>query len=76
MKLHFNKTEQGNIEVKIEKDLLQIDFDYIEMLQQLIVNNEITCDWGNLEEIEQQKLQELLNQIKQAIKSGLENPVE
>lgn len=42
------------------------------MIQQLMTENEIETDWGNLETLERGKLQELLNKIGEAVKAGLE----
>ena len=55
MKLFFKKDEIGNITIQIQKGTAVIDYDYVEMLKQLIKKNEIECDWGNIEEFEQQK---------------------
>lgn len=76
MKLHFNKTESGDIQVQIEKGTVLIAFDYVEMLKQLMQENTIDCDWGNLDEQEKNKLNELLDRIKGAVKTGLEKPLE
>lgn len=76
MKLHFNKTESGDIQVQIEKGTVLIAFDYVEMLKQLMQENTIDCDWGNLDEQEKNKLNELLDRIKGAVKTGMEKPLE
>jgi hypothetical protein len=76
MKLHFNKTESGDIQVQIEKGTFLIAFDYVEMLKQLMQENTIECEWGNLDESEQGKLNELLEKIKGAVKTGMEKPLE
>ena len=76
MKLHFNKTESGDIQVQIEKGTVLIAFDYVEMLKQLMQENTIDCDWGNLDEQERNKLNELLDKIKGAVKTGMEKPLE
>lgn len=77
MKLHFSKNENGDILVQIERGTTLIDFNYIEMLNQLISKNEIEeSEWGNLEEEERIKLKELLLQISNAVKDGLEKPLE
>ena len=76
MKLHFNKTESGDIQVQIEKGTFLIAFDYVEMLKQLMQENTIDCDWGNLDEQEKNKLNELLDKIKGAVKTGMEKPLE
>lgn len=77
MKLHFSKNENGDILVQIEKGTILINFNYIEMLSQLIIKNEIEeSEWGNLDEEERLKLRELLQQITNAVKEGLEKPLE
>lgn len=72
MKLFFNKNDKGDILVQIEKGTTLVDFDYVEMIQQLMNENKIETDWGNLEMLERGKLQELLNKIGEAVKAGLE----
>ena len=46
------------------------------MLRQLSEKNEIIPDWGNLDEIERTKLQELLNKIQVAVAEGMNKPLE
>lgn len=70
MTIHFNKDGQGNIIVKIRKDLDLIDFDYVEMIKLLIADNDIEGEWENLDETEKSKLQVLLDKIKVAIDNG------
>ena len=65
MKLHFYKNDKGDILVQIEKGTTLVDFDYVEMIQQLMTENK-------LETLERGKLQELLNKIGEAVKAGLE----
>ena len=72
MKLHFYKNDKGDILVQIEKGTTLVDFDYVEMIQQLMTENKIETDWGNLETLERGKLQDLLNKIGEAVKAGLE----
>ena len=72
MKLHFDKNDKGDILVQIEKGTTLIEFDYVEMIQQLMVDNKIEVSWGNLEALEQIKIQELLDKISEAVKVGLE----
>ena len=76
MKLFFKKDETGNITVQIQKGTAVIDYDYVEMLKQLIKKNEIECDWENIEEFEQQNFIELLDKIKGAVDEGLNKPLE
>ncbi len=76
MKLHFRKSENGDIQVQMEIGTIMSEFDYIEMLKQLIQNNQIESEWENLEDNEKIKLQELLTKITNAVKAGLEKPLE
>ena len=76
MKLFFKKDEIGNITIQIQKGTAVIDYDYVEMLKQLIKKNEIECDWENIEEFEQQKFIQLLDKIKDAVDEGLNKPLE
>lgn len=76
MKLHFNKTTEGDVQVKMENGTVLSEFDYIEMLKQLSQNNQIDSDWGNLEDNERNKIEELLEKIKNAVKSGMDKPLE
>lgn len=75
MKLHFEKNDKGDILVQIEKGTTLIDFDYVEMIQQLMTENKIEPEWGNLEAVEQAKLQDLLNKISDAVKTGLDKQI-
>lgn len=76
MKLFFQKNETGDIQTEIEIGTTLSDFDYVEMLKQLSERNEIDPDWGNLDEMERTKLQELLNKIQAAVKEGMNKPLE
>lgn len=76
MKLYFNKTAEGDIQVKMEKGTVLSEFDYIEMLKQLSQNNQIDSDWGNLEDNEKAKIDELLNKIKNAVQVGMNKQLE
>lgn len=76
MKLYFQKTESGDIQTEIEVGTTISHFDYVEMLRQLSEKNQIIPDWGNLDEIERTKLQELLNKIQVAVAEGMNKPLE
>lgn len=76
MKLHFNKNDKGDIQVQIEKGTILIDFDYLEMLKQLIQNNQIEPEWGNLNMDEKERLNDLLEKIKNAVKTGMDKPLD
>lgn len=72
MKLHFNKNEQGDIEVKIQKGTDLVTFNYIEMLQLLLKDNTIEdCDFGNLDADEKAILTKMLQNISKAVEEGL-----
>lgn len=71
MKLHFDKNDKGDIIVQIERGTTLVDFDYVEMIQQLMTDNKIETEWGNLEAVEQAKLQDLLNKISEAVRTSL-----
>lgn len=75
MKLYFNKNEKGDILVQIEKGTALIDFDYVEMIRQLMADNSIEADWGNLEDVEKGKLNDLLGKICEAVKTGMEKQI-
>ena len=60
----------------MDKGTILSEFDYIEMLKQLSQNNQIESDWGNLEDNERSKIEELLEKIKNAVESGLDKPLE
>ena len=76
MKLHFNKNDKGDIQVQIEKGTILVDFDYLEMLKQLIQNNQIEPEWGNLDMDEKERLNDLLEKIKNAVKTGMDKPLD
>ncbi len=75
MKLHFDKNDKGDILVQIEKGTTLVDFDYVEMIKQLMAENRIETEWGDLEPAEKGKLQELLDKISEAVKAGLDKQV-
>ena len=65
MKLIFSKTENGDINVLIQKGTVAENFSYLEMLKQLLDNNEIDePDFTGFDEIEKERIKELLNKIK------------
>ena len=66
MKLIFNKEENNDITVKIQKGTVAVDFTYPEMIKQLLENNEISdTDFGNLSEEEQESLKDMLSKISE-----------
>lgn len=72
MKLHFNKNEQGDIEVKIQKGTDLVTFNYIEMLQLLLKDNTIEdTNFGNLDADEKAILTKMLQNISKAVEEGL-----
>ena len=68
MKLIFTKTENGDINVLIQNGTTTDKFSYLEMLKQLLDKNEIEePDFTGFEEIEKEKIKELLEKIKMEI---------
>lgn len=76
MKLFLKKDSDGNITIQIQKGTVFIEYDYVEMLKQLIETNKIECEWENIEDFEQEKFIELLDRIKEAVDEGLNRPLE
>lgn len=65
MKLFFDKKENGDICVTIQKGTVTEQFSYLEMLKQLLEDNNIEePNFTNFEEEEKNKIRELLNKIK------------
>lgn len=72
MKLFFKKDEQGEIVLDIQKGTVRVDFDYVEMLRQLLERNEIEePDFEGMDDEEITKVRELLAKIKTAVDDGL-----
>lgn len=72
MKLHFNKNEQGDIEVQIQKGTGLVTFNYIEMLQLLLKDSTIEdSNFGNLDADEKAILTKMLQNISKAVEEGL-----
>ena len=68
MKLFFTKNEQGELSVEIQKGTDRIDFDYVEMIKQLMENNIIDDpDFENLDDNEQEKVKALLEEIRKTV---------
>lgn len=68
MKLFFTKEQQGEITLEMQKGTDRIDFDYVEMIRQLMENNVIDePDFDNLDEGEKEKVKSLLDEIKKAV---------
>lgn len=66
MKLIFSKDEHNEVSVKIQKGTIEEEFTYIEMINQLLVNNDYTdTDYGNLSDTEQEKLKVMLGKISE-----------
>lgn len=68
MKLFFTKSEKGEITLEIQKGTDRIDFDYVEMIKQLMEDNVIDePDFENLDEEEKDKVKGLLGEIKKIV---------
>lgn len=73
MRLLFKKNDNGDIEVQIEKGTTLMEFNYIEMLRQLLEKNEISeeCVFEGLEAEEVSLLKKMLLEITNAVDKGL-----
>lgn len=77
MKLIFKKEENNDISVKLQKGTIAIDFTYIEMIKQLLVNNKIDeTEFGNLSQEEITSLEGMLKKISQIFEEDEEVPDE
>ena len=73
MKLKFEKNENGDINVLIQKGTTMESFSYLEMLRQLLDNNVVDePDFIGFEEIEKDRIKELLDKIKTTIEKAKE----
>lgn len=69
MKLIFSKNASNEIDVKLQKGTIVEDFSYIEMINQLLVENKFEdTDFGNLSVEEQAKVTSMLDKIKDVFK--------
>lgn len=77
MRLIFKKNYNGYIEVQIEKGTTLMEFNYIEMLRQLLEKNEISeeCVFEGLEAEEVSVLKKMLSEITNAVDKGLRTPI-
>lgn len=77
MRLIFKKNDNGDIEVQIEKGTTLMEFNYIEMLRQLLEKNEISeeCVFEGLETEEVSVLKKMLSEITNAVDKGLRTPI-
>lgn len=77
MRLIFKKNDNGDIEVQIEKGTTLMEFNYIEMLRQLLEKNEISeeCVFEGLEAEEVSVLKKMLSEITNAVDKGLRTPI-
>lgn len=64
MKLLFSKDSNNEITVKLQNGTVIEEFTYIEMIRQLLIKNEfVDTDFGNLSEIEINKIKSMLGKI-------------
>lgn len=69
MKLIFSKNANNEIDVKLQKGTIVEDFSYIEMINQLLIENKFEdTDFGNLTVEEQTKVNSMLDKIKDVFK--------
>lgn len=66
MKLLFTKDNNNEIAVKLQNGTVIEEFTYIEMIRQLLIKNEfVDTDFGNLSEIEINKIKLMLGKISE-----------
>lgn len=70
MKLQFSKNESGDISAKMQKGTLMEEFDYVYFINQIVENSPIELDFLGLEDQEKNKIETLIEKIKQAIDEG------
>lgn len=64
MKLIFSKNPNNEVSLQLQKGTIVEDFTYIEMVQQLLLNNKFDdIDFGNLSTEEQEKIKNMLDKI-------------
>lgn len=64
MKLIFSKNSSNEINVQLQKGTIIENFTYIEMINQLLVDNNFNdVDFGNLSETEKAKINSMLEKI-------------
>ena len=69
MKLIFSKDANGEINVQLQKGTIVEDFNYTEMIKQLLVDNNFEDnDFTNLSDEEQAKIKIMLNKITAVFK--------
>jgi hypothetical protein len=76
MKLIFSKNSSNEIHVQLQKGTIIENFTYIEMINQLLVDNNFRdIDFGNLSEIEKTKISSMLDKITDVFneEEGTEN---
>ena len=75
MKLFFKVNEDGDILAEMLDGTTTRPFSYILMLKQLIANNTIDePEFSGLDEVQQDKIKELLNKIHNKVAEGLSIP--
>jgi hypothetical protein len=69
MKLIFSKNSSNEINVQLQKGTIIENFTYIEMINQLLVDNNFSeVDFGNLSETEKAKINSMLEKITDVFK--------
>ena len=69
MKLIFSKNRSNEINVQLQKGTIIENFTYIEMINQLLVNNNFSdVNFGNLSETEKAKINSMLEKINDVFK--------
>jgi len=68
MNILFKKNEDGQIIAKMQNGENVIDFDYVVLLKNLMATEQVSITFeSGIEEIEQEKINELFEKIKQCV---------
>ena len=68
MNILFKKNEDGQIVAKMQNGENVVDFDYVVLLKKLIATEQVSITFeSGIEEIEQEKINELFEKIKQCV---------
>ena len=71
MNILFKKNEDGQIIAKMQNGENVVDFDYVVLLKNLMATEQVSITFeSGIEEIEQEKINELFEKIKQCVKES------
>lgn len=73
MKLIFTKNSTNEISVQLQKGTIAVDFNYTEMIKQLLICNTFEdSDFHNVTEDEQEKIADMLSKITNVFKEEVD----